>query len=173
MNEEALKQRIQGNVLDTVHAGTAHMRSRAYFVLRAAAAITLAVLALALSGFVLSFIAFSIHESGELFLLGFGARGIAVFFNLFPWLSLMLDGVVILALEWLLAGFRFGYRVSLLSLLAAVFGASAVLAALVYALPIHSLLLDAADRGQLPILGGLYERIHESHIQGHSDERSG
>lgn len=154
---------IQQKVLARVHRGEVQVRPRIYFVLRIAALITLALLALVLSAFVLSFIAFSIHESGEDLLLGFGGRGIFTFITLFPWVELLLDILVVLALEWVLQGFRFGYRVSLATLFGTVLAGSAVLAVAFYFAPVHSLLLDRADQGELPFLGDIYEQVHDSH----------
>ena len=52
------------------------MRPRIYFLARVALLVLLAIGALALAMFILSFAFFSIHESGEQFLLGFGQHGL-------------------------------------------------------------------------------------------------
>lgn len=163
MNEHDLQQKIQKKVLERVRGGGAHMHTRAYFIARVVAAAAVAVLALLVSSFVLSFVVFSIHESGEQFLLGFGGRGLATFFSLFPWLSLIADIAILFLLEWLLQGFKLGYRVSLLGVFLGVLISSAVLAALIGLTPVHSMLLDRADRGELPVVGEIYESIRDSH----------
>ena len=163
MSEHDIQQEIQSKVLERIRGGKTHMRSRAYFVARIVVTAAVALLALAVSAFVLSFIIFSIHASGEAFLLGFGARGIFTFFALFPWLSLIFDIALLIMLEWLLQGFRFGYRVSLLTMFVVVFAASALLGVLTELTPLHSTLLDRADRGGLPLIGEAYESIRDSH----------
>lgn len=163
MNHQNTEQEIQNKVLARIRGGTVHMHSRAYFVARVGAVAVLAVVALALSAFVLSFIIFSLSESGESFLLGFGKSGIVTFLTLFPWLTLGADIAILLVLQWLLQGFKFGYRVPLLGVFLAALVASGVLAALVGLTPVHQTLLDRADRGELPVVGSVYESIRESH----------
>jgi TM2 domain-containing membrane protein YozV len=163
MNDRTLQQKIRENVLERLQRGSAPMRSRAYFIARAALASAISILVLALSAYVLSFIAFSIHESGEQFLLGFGVRGIQTFFSLFPWLTAFLDIVLILALEWLLQSFKFGYRFSLLVLFGAVALASALVASAIALTPLHGALLGLADKNDLPLIGDMYEGVRDSH----------
>jgi TM2 domain-containing membrane protein YozV len=162
MNEHDQQLKIRENVLGRVKRGVP-MRSRAYFVARVAASAIVSVAVLAISAYVLSFIAFSVHESGEQFLLGFGGRGIQTFLVLFPWLPAIVDIALIIFLEWLLQGFKFGYRLPLIALFAVVLIASAAIAAAIYITPFNGQLLDMADRGQLPVIGHAYEEIRDSH----------
>lgn len=163
MSEASIQEKIRQQVLGKVHSGTVHIKSHAHFVVRAGLTVILSFFSLFISALVLSFIAFSVRESGELFLLGFGVRGLLIFVTLFPYLPFLIDVVIIFALQWLLSGFSFGYRFSVLSLFGIVFGTSAGLGLLLYLSPIHSALLWEADRGSLPIFGGLYEHLHDSH----------
>jgi hypothetical protein len=162
MNEDSMQQNIQAKVLERVRE-RAHMHPRAYFVARLVLTLGIATFSLLLSVFVLSFIIFSVHESGEQFLLGFGGRGLTIFLTLFPWVALVADIMLLFVLEWLLQGFKIGYRFSLLTLFAGIAGVSVFLAIIVDATPLHSLLLDRADRGDLPFAGEMYERVHDSH----------
>ncbi|MBI5004505.1 hypothetical protein HZC00_05440 [Candidatus Kaiserbacteria bacterium] len=162
MNND-LHQEIQQKVLARINHDAVHMRSRAYFAVRVVLTALLTAFVLALSAFVLSFILFSIHESGEDILLGFGFLGVRTFLVLFPWVPLALDIGCILVLEWLLQGFKIGYRLSLLTLFAGIGIVSALLALLVALTPLHGILLDRANHGALPILGDPYTHIHDSH----------
>jgi len=163
MSEPNLQQKIQQKVLERLKRGDVHMRSRSYFIARAVLAIAVSVLVLLLSAYVLSFIAFSIHESGEQFLLGFGTRGVETFFTLFPWVSIVIDILLILALEWLLQSFKFGYRISLLLLFGIVIVGSGLIASAISLTPLHMSLLGMADRDDLPVIGEMYESIRDSH----------
>ncbi len=154
---------IAENVLARIREGSVRMRSRTYFVICIGAAAIIAVLSLAVSVWVVSFIFFSIHESGELFLLGFGARGIETFLYLFPWLALIIDIGLLCLLEIFLQGFKFGYRTSLLSIFLGILCFSVALGVVFDLLPVHSALLERADRGELPVLGEMYEGIRDSH----------
>src|SRR5450631_2060080 len=93
---------IQQAVFDKIRAGKVSMRPRAYFVARIILLAGLSVAVLALAMFVLSFALFSVHESGEQFLLGFGLRGVLTFFSLFPWWSLLCTVLLILLIDHLL-----------------------------------------------------------------------
>ena len=163
MSESNLHQRVQQKVLERLNRGDVHMRSRTYFLSRIVLAAALSLLVLILSAYVLSFVAFSIHESGEQFLLGFGVQGIETFFALFPWVSIIIDIVLIGILEWLLQSFKFGYRISLLFLLVIVIVASALLASAIALTSLHMSLLGMADRNELPVVGEMYESIRDSH----------
>ena len=154
---------ITQRVLEQVRTGGVQMHSRAYFIARVALSVIVAILTLALSAGIISFIVFSLHESGELFLLGLGGRGIQTFFTLFPWGLLIVDIALIFFLQWLLQGFKFGYRAALLTVFFYVLLGSAVLAAVINLLPVHPALLQRADRGELPLIGEMYEGIHDSH----------
>ena len=158
-----LQKNIQDAVLKRVEGGSVHMRSRAYFVVRAAATAAVALLALVVSSFVLSFILFSIHEGGEQFLLGAGERGITTFLSLFPWLTLAFDIAIILLLEWLLQGLKLGYRFSLVTVFVAVFAASTALALLINLTPVQPALLERAEGDDLPVFGDLYKGVYYSH----------
>jgi hypothetical protein len=163
MNDENIQQKIQQKVFERLTRGNVTMRSRAYFVGRAALAILVMLVVLALSAYVLSFIMFSIHESGEQFLLGFGERGLTAFLKLFPWGTLIVDIALIFFLEWLLQSFKFGYRFSLVAVFWAVVLASMIIAALIGLTPIHNDFLEMADRGDLPVVGEMYESVRGSH----------
>ena len=163
MNDHSPKDSIQQAVLDKVRAGQIHRRPRAYFVMRIVATIVVSFLVLIASAFVISFILFSLHESGEQFLIGFGIHGIEVFFILFPWVPTLFTVTLLLLLEWLLQGFRFGYRIPLLPIFLGIIGASVVLGVLINFTPLHTTLLGFADKKELPLIGDYYEHIFDPH----------
>lgn len=163
MSEQDIQQNIQQKVLERLKQGGVRMHSRAYFAARVLLAGAISLVILLLSAYVLSFISFSIHESGEQFLLGFGMRGVGTFFALFPWLATLIDIVLIAILEWLLQSFRFGYRVSLLMLFGIVLVASGLIASAIALTPLHGTLLGLADKGDLPVMGEVYESVRDSH----------
>jgi len=139
------------------------MRPKYYFVLRLVSTITIGFLTLIVSVFVVSFVLFSVHESGEAFLLGFGKQGILTFISLFPWALVVVDIALVVFLEWLLRGFKFGYRFSLLAIFIGIFLLSIVLGVIVNFTPLHQTLLGEADRGALPFGNDVYESLRDSH----------
>lgn len=162
MNPE-LHSRIADDVLKKIRGGDVQMRSRAYFVARVVLSVVVALVTLFISVSIVSFVLFSVRASGQLFLLGYGAHGVQAFLALFPWAFLMLDIALILFLQWLLQGFKFGYRASLLTVFLSVLLGSLVLGAAFNLVPLHAGLLQRAERGQLPVFGGMYQGIRTSH----------
>jgi hypothetical protein len=150
-------------VLEKIKSGEVRMRPRIIFALRAGAALGAALLVLILSSLIASFVLFSLHETGEAFLLGFGVHGILVFVLLFPWPLLAIDIGLLFLLDWLLRGFSFGYRYSLVSVLFVIVLSSTALALLINATTLHTTLLNHADKGTLPVAGSLYEEVRRPH----------
>jgi hypothetical protein len=163
MNEKNLEKKIQHSVLEKIRGGKIRVHSRAHFIVHLTITIFLTLLALILSALVISFVFFSVHESGEQFLLGFGGSGILTFLLLFPWGFLLLDIIILLLLEWFLQSFKLVYRVSLLTVFLGVFVLSAFLGLIINLTPLHVTLLQEADKGVLPIIDEIYESIRDSH----------
>ncbi len=139
------------------------MRPRVYFVLQIVFIVLLSIAILLLSVFVLSFIFFSLHESGEQFLLGFGVRGMLTFVTLFPWAALLATLALLSLLEWLLRYFKFGYRLPILRIFIGISAITFIASVLVTVTPLHSSLLGRAEQNELPIIGEFYEAVHDSH----------
>lgn len=154
---------LQNEVLEQIRKGQVPMRPKLHFVLQLAAIVALSVVVLALAVFVLSFIIFSVHESGEQFLLGFGQRGIVTFVMLFPWGTFVVLLAALVLLRWLVRHFRFGYRIPSLRALGLLAIVAGGLGFVLLRTPLHPYLLGQADRDSLPVIGAWYERIHDSH----------
>ncbi|MFZ2500918.1 MAG: hypothetical protein WAW90_02945, partial [Minisyncoccia bacterium] len=138
------------------------MRSKPYFALRAFLIIVLAITVLVASLFALSFLFFTIHESGERFLLSFGRQGLMTFVELFPWIFLFIFLILVAALELLMRRHTLAYRLPILLIFWLLLAVGIVGSAFIEFTPIHPWLLSEADSNQLPILGPLYESIHDS-----------
>lgn len=139
------------------------MHPHSYFTLRTVLISAAAILVLASSFFVLSFVFFSVHASGAQYLLEFSEQGFATFVTLFPWLAFLVAIALLVALEALLRNFKFGYQSPILRIFLWVVIVGAIGSTLLGLTPLHSSLLSAADNDQLPILGPLYEQVHVSH----------
>lgn len=146
-------------VLAHIREHKVSMRPKLYFVFEALLAGFVAVVILVISIALVNFILFGLRINGHEALLGFGSRGIASFFILFPWPLLILDVLLVLFLERLVRRFKFGYRSPILYLLVGLL-ALAVLGGALFdrATPFNDDLLQRADHGGLPPpLGDLYE----------------
>ncbi|MHB0865331.1 MAG: hypothetical protein ACYC1Y_00260 [Minisyncoccota bacterium] len=156
---------IQKNVLEKIRAGGVSMRSRAYFMRRTALLGAAAALVLLGALFMLSFVFFSVRESGVGYLLEFGEHGIGTFVTLFPWTSLTLFIACIVILEMLVRRFSFSYRFPLLRIFLWILVVGILGSTIIGFTPLHASLLSAADRDQLPLIGSWYEQIHDSHVE--------
>ena len=154
---------IQEQVLEKIRSGAISKRPRVYFIMQLLLIVALSIITLFFSVFVISFIVFSIHESGEQFLLGFGKQGMFTLLKLFPWSMLLLVVVLLVLFESLVRHFTFGYRVPLLRIFAYVAGGALCGGLLLTLTPLHTFLLNRADHDTLPLLGELYEQVHDSH----------
>jgi len=135
------------------------MQPRHFFVFRWISFLLVALFVLVLSVLTISFAAYSIHESGEVFLLGFGARGWYTFFSLFPWLLVLFTFAGIIILEMLARGFTTAYRVPVLYLFAGFVVLCALLGWSVAQTPFHDVLSEYAEKNNHPFLNGWYERL--------------
>jgi hypothetical protein len=166
-NTEQPNSPVQRTVLEKIRDNQLTMRPRAFFTLQVVALIVVALLALLVSVFILSFILFSLRMSGQSLLLGYGSRGWYRFFALFPWGYLALDLFLLLGLEWLLRHFRFGYRRPIVYLLLGVLAVTISLSVLVdRGTRLHEKLLRQADGRMLPVFGNFYEEVRRPHRGG-------
>jgi hypothetical protein len=150
-------------VLEKIRTHRVAMRSKAYFVLRALGIALLGLISLVLATIVLSFVFISLHRSGELFLLGFGAEGIRTFFLLFPWWLMLVVLLLMLLLEYLLRTYSSGYRFSILAVFGTLVGIAAILSLLLTITPFHEGLENQAMHGSLPFLAPAYAGLHHPH----------
>ena len=145
---------FEKTVLAKINSGQIKMKPKYYFILKVVLMCTVAFLVLTTSAVLVSFMIFSLRVSGRLFLLGFGGRGLIVFFITFPWFILLADVLFILLFERLVNHFKLGYRSPLLYTL----GASAVIVIVggfaLDHISLHERLLHQMQSHKLNAIGG-------------------
>ena len=151
-NPHNLKERL----LQKIAAREISMRPRTYFTAQVAALSFVALCVLLLSIFIFNFLFFVVRLNGHDALLGFGARGFAEFVRFFPWELLLIDALLIFALQWMLRAFRLGCQTPVLYLVGGLLAASAVLGAAIDRTPLNDRLLDESDKHHLGAFGDLY-----------------
>jgi hypothetical protein len=150
---------IRDHVLGKIRSKEVAMRSRAYFTVKIAILAAVALAILVISAFLFNIILFGLRLNGHESLLGFGSRGILLFFSILPWWLLVFDILLIVLLEWLIRHFRFGSRspviyIVLGILVVVVCGGFYVDRATDW----NDRLLEQADANDLPpFLGDVYE----------------
>ena len=159
-NKGETNKNIKTHVLDRINGGKVSMRPRFYFVIKLFSLMAVALITLITSSFLVSFIIFSIVQSGRLFLLGFGFKGAAIFFIMFPWTVLLVEILLLILLQWQIRQFRFGYRSSYATLLLIILCSSIGLSLLIEITPVHPIMMRNAERKNLPFVGDFYRDIH-------------
>jgi hypothetical protein len=157
------QKNIASEILARVHKGECKQRPRWYFVMRLVVWIALLLTLAASVAILASFIFFGEYVSGEHCLLSFGWRGFMVFMSILPWPLILVEITLIVLLEVAVRRFVFGYRAPILYLFAGLVAVGTLIAALINATPIHTMLLEKARKHDLPIIGEWYEHIHVSH----------
>lgn len=139
------------------------MHSKSFFILQTLLAAVGALILLMGALFLLSYLLFMIPASNISTLSSFGWRGALSFILLFPWIWFGLALAILFILELVVRHTTETYHFSLLRVFAWLAAISIVGSALVELTPLHHSLLLQADRNQLPLIGPLYEAIHDSH----------
>jgi len=150
---------LKEKVLAEIKTGSVSMRSRNMILLRIALILQIAGAAFVLSSFLVSFTLYSILESGEIFLLGFGWRGITTFLNLFPWTLLIFTSASVIILLYLVQGFKRVYSIPLLYSFAGLLGASFITGLLLTSTPLHSEIAEYAQRMHIPVIDSWYAEV--------------
>jgi len=153
---------LKNKVLGKIQAGEIHMKSKSYFVFRIILIVSVVVLVLIVSAFLVSYILFSLKTSGRLFLLDFGMRGVVGFFTGFPWLLLLTDVVLLIILDYMLKNFRFGYHNPVIYLFLGTFILALVFGYVIELTPLHKTLLLKTEERSLPIMSGFYSGLKKS-----------
>jgi hypothetical protein len=153
---------MRERLLQKIELQELSMRPKVYFTLRVVALVLLALAVLVVSILILNFILFSLRINSHESLLSFGPRGVLVFLQFFPWWLLLLDVALISLVEWLLRGFRFGYKIPVLYLLLGVIAITTVSALLIdRGTNVNDRLLGRADRHELPFVGEFIEHARQ------------
>ncbi|MEK7063720.1 MAG: hypothetical protein AAB955_03465 [Patescibacteria group bacterium] len=143
------KPNMKDKIVAKIRAGTIAMTPRTVFGIQLAGLVATSVAILLVTVFIVNFIFFSIRISSHEELLGFGGSGILAFLYFFPWLLAAIDVALVVLLQYLLRQFKFGYRVPVLYIVAAlVVGAGVVGFAFDRATPFNDRLFE--HRGELP-----------------------
>lgn len=156
MVEDPKPRTLQEEIARAIETGKVKMKPRWHFVLRGAAVLAGAIfLALALL-YLVSFIVFSLRQSGALFTPAFGWRGVVVLLSSLPWLLVLSAAVLAVLLEVLVRRYQFSYGRPLLYTVLGVAALAVAGGILVERTAVHRTLLLKAQRDRLPFGARLY-----------------
>ncbi|MBU6500605.1 MAG: hypothetical protein KGJ89_04080 [Patescibacteria group bacterium] len=135
MEKENNKQSIKDSVLNAIKSGRAKMLPRWHFVLKGVL-LAIGVLLLAfLLLYLVSFIVFSMHQTGVWFVPVFGLPGWFSFLRHIPWILIGLSLLFIIVLEILVRRYSFTYRKPLLYSVFAIVLIAGIVG--IFAAPLH------------------------------------
>lgn len=152
---------LKNNLIDKIKAGDINMKPRWHFVLRSLLIIFGVITASLVVVYLLSFVLFTLRQSGVGFLPLYGVRGISLFVMNSPWLLIGSAGITFIALQLLVHKYSFSYRqpllYSVMSVIALVlFGAYAI-----EQTPMHQRLQEITKERNVPVVGAMYRDVME------------
>lgn len=154
---------LKNAVFKKIDCGEVSMRPKSYFYFKIALTIFVIFVTLIISALLLSYMLFSLREGGHIYLLGFGIKGFYEFFMLFPWVILVIDIALLMFLDWLLKGFRFGYNSPIIYLFLGTFVFITLFSSLINYTSFHRSIMYRAEDRRLPIASGFYDGLRQSH----------
>lgn len=165
MNTENNNNNFKDELLQKIKCGEIKMRPKAFFMAKVAILVLVAILTFVVSVLLVSFTWFSLNTGGNMFLLGFGGRGVYDFFLLFPWFLLLIDVGLILTLDWLIRRFRFGYHNPFLFIFSGSLIVITIFGTVVNMTSFHKNMMRMAEQKSLPlpVVGDFYSEIRKSH----------
>ncbi len=152
---------ISDKIASAIATGKITMRPRWYFILRAALMLIGGLLLVLLLLYVISFVIFTLRQTGIGFVPVFGLRGWIAFLRHAPWFLMLLSLAFVLILELLVRRYAFAYRRPLLYSVGAIFIISLSGGFMLAASPLHPRLLQYAYQHHLPFGERIYRDIDE------------
>lgn len=165
MNSENQQlNKIKEQIFEKIKSGEVSMKSKYYFLIKIILLAVTIFVTFLLSAFIVSYVLFSIKTSGNVLLLGFGARGFYHFILTLPWIILSIDVILILFLDWLLKSFRFGYNSPVLFLFIGTLASITLLAYLINLTSFHNSVMRISEVRRIPVAGDFYRGLKKSHV---------
>ncbi len=155
--------KIKEQIFEKIKSGEVNMKSKYYFLIKIILLAVTIFVTFLLSAFIVSYVLFSIKTSGNVLLLGFGARGFYHFILTLPWIVLCVDILLILFLDWLLKSFRFGYNSPVLFLFIGTLASITLLAYLINLTSFHNSVMRMSEDRRIPVAGDFYKGLKKSH----------
>jgi len=168
MNSEGKKKSIQEIILKKIEKGETTMKPRSYFIIRTILLLASVVVVAFVLFFFMSFILFTLRQTGLLLVPIFGFQGIRILMASFPWILLLLILISIVFLELLIKKYTFAYRRPLLYSIIAIMLFTSIGGFIVAQTPFHDEFYKRAQSNRLPFAGPLYhsfglERLDDIH----------
>ncbi|MCX6738324.1 MAG: hypothetical protein NTY11_02830 [Candidatus Parcubacteria bacterium] len=178
MDNNSLKNNIKEQILKRIKDKEVHMTPKVLFLFKTALFILGIILFFCLGALIFSFIMFKMHATGLWHTIGFGPRGIGIFFAGFPWFLLVFILVLVVILEFLAEKFSWVYKKPLVYSILGIIVFVLLVGFIVSLTPMHPQLFRGVTEGNMPIVEPFYRahimqsspNIHIGEISTISDE---
>lgn len=152
-NDNSIKERV----LEDIQSGKIIMRPRWHFILKATLLATGIILAFLTLLYLISFIIFSLRQTGLFFVPIFGSRGWFSFFRSLPWVLVSFSLLFIIVLEILVRRYSFAHRRPLLYSILGIL--VLVLVGGTFAAPWQERFFGSIKDSDIPIIGPFYRNF--------------
>jgi len=153
---------IQKNILDKIKTGEVDMKPRWHFVLKSVLLVFSVVTVILVGIYLLSFILFTLRQSGVGFVPLYGLRGISVFVMNSPWLLIFSTVVSLVALQLLVRTYSFSYRQPLVYSMIGIIIFVLLGSYAIGQTQMHQQFQTFTQERKVPVFGALYKRIEEN-----------
>lgn len=147
---------FKDNIIKKIKAEDIAMRPRWHFVLHTFLLISGGILATLIAVYLLSFVMFTLHQSGLLFAPQFGWHGFVVLVVSSPWILIAILGVFLLLLYVLVSRYSFSYQKPFVYSIVGVVLVVIAVSSLIQYYGVHERVQSFADRHNVPGLRPLY-----------------
>jgi len=151
------------NILKKIKSGEVDMKPRWHFVLKSLLFILGIVTVTLVIIYLLSFILFTLRQSGVGFAPLYGFRGISIFAMSSPWLLIASAGAFVTVLYILITRYSFSYQKPLVYSLVGVILFTLLGSLLIHQTNIHPRLQQLSERNNMPIFTPLYRKASQHH----------
>lgn len=165
MKPDKIQNNIEEEVLKRIECGDVKMKSRRYFVVKAAILVFFTFVIFVSTTILVSFLVFTLVNRGDLFLLSFGAKGISKFVLMFPWYLLVINAFLLIFLDYLVRRFKYGYHSPIIYLFLGTLVFVTLFSFVINYTSFHKMLYGFARKNNIPYADQFYNNIRMPHRQ--------
>lgn len=153
---------LQNNILKKIKSGELDMKPRWHFALKGLLLVLGVVLVTLIGIYLLSFVMFTLRQSGVGFIPLYGFRGLSQFVMSSPWLLIALAGAFVVLLQILVSKYSFSYRRPLLYSMIGVVLLVLISSYAIEQTVMHQRLQQFSEQHNVPVFTPMYRGIQEN-----------
>lgn len=154
--------KFQQDILKKIKTGEVDMKPRWHFILKSLLLVFSVITAVLVVVYLLSFVIFTLRQSGVGFTLLYGFRGISMFVMSSPWLLIASAGAAVVVLQVLVHKYSFSYRQPLLYTIIGVVFLMLIGSYVIEQTSLHQRMQGFAKQHEVPVFGSMYRNAAEN-----------